>query len=174
MENSRATPKNALLTVQTEAQWAQATRRLLAQSNAVSLVANNNGEDEIKAAALKLGAQLEEALRGWMVESTTLNDIDDMTMALFIKDEITGFVKLVGGGWQQSHREEFVDQCVEEFGEVPYSVLLPSVRRARRQVYEAKRFVSWVFEDMDKALVRLENEGRILRVLAQAAGIAGA
>lgn len=94
-----------------------------------------------------------------------------MTMATFVADEITGFVRLVGGGWQQVHRDEFVDQCVLEFGEVPYSLLLPSVRRARRQVYESKRFVSWVFEDIAKPLARLEAEGHVLRELAKAAGI---
>ncbi|MET0373963.1 MAG: hypothetical protein ABW128_06860 [Rhizorhabdus sp.] len=94
-----------------------------------------------------------------------------MTMAAFVADEITGFVRLVGGGWQQVHRDEFVDQCVLEFGEVPYSLLLPSVRRARRQVYESKRFVSWVFEDIAKPLARLEAEGLYLNELAKAAGI---
>lgn len=155
----------------TAARWARETRQRLAQSNARSLVENNNGADEIEAAALKLKDEIAEALEGFNAEFTVLNDVDDMTLAMFVKDEITGFVKLVGGGWQQAHRDEFVDQCVLEFGDVPYSVLLPAVRRARRQVYESKRFVSWVFEDMEKALTRLEAEGHILRKLAKAAGI---
>jgi hypothetical protein len=100
-----------------------------------------------------------------------MRDLNDQMLERVITEEIGGFVRLTGGGWMPEHRQEFIDQCCVEFALLPASIVIPAIRQARRKVFDPKRFVSWVFEFVDKDLNRLEAEGKQLAELARIAGI---
>lgn len=144
---------------------------MLARSNACALLANGADEAEIATAIESHVDDLRTAIAGWQAESTALRDLSDRELERFIADEIGGFVRLTGGGWMPEHRQEFIDQCAVEFALLPASVVIPAIRIARRKVFDPKRFVSWVFEYIQKDLDRLETEGRQLGELAGIAGI---
>lgn len=138
------------------------------QSNAYSLVVNGDEPDRIKAGALRLGGDLAIALRGWECEMRPLAEMDPVTVGRFVAEELSAFMKLTCGGWPQEHRVEYLDQLSEEFAEVPFTLLLPAVRNARKRVWDPKRFVSWVFDSIETKMLRLSEEGRILNVLGKA------
>lgn len=112
-----------------------------------------------------MGDILPQALAGWQAETIPLNDMDDAAIEAFATEELFGYVKVIGGGWPESQRAEYVDQCMKYFGEVPFSVLLPAVQAAQRQVWNPQRFVAWVFDSIEQPRARLENEGRVLKAL---------
>lgn len=151
--------------------WALPTRRLLARSNACALLSNGADEAEVVAALDGMADQLREACAGYRLECTAIADLDHDVLKKVITEEIGGFVRLTGGGWMPEHRQEFIDQCCVEFALLPASVVIPAVRQARRKVFDPKRFVSWVFEFIEKDLNRLDAEGKQLAELTRIAGI---
>jgi hypothetical protein len=110
------------------------------------------------------------ACEGHARECQPLSDLPTQDLERVLVQEIGGFVRLTGGGWMPEHRQEFIDQCCVEFANLPASVVVPAIRLARRKVFEPKRFVSWIFEYIDKDLARLEAEGARLTRLRQIAG----
>lgn len=144
---------------------------MLARSNACALLANGADDDEIAGALQPLISDLRAAIAGYQAEAMPLRDLADAMLEKVVTDEIGGFVRLTGGGWMPEHRQEFIDQCCVEFALLPASIIIPAIRIARRKVFDPKRFVSWVFEFVDKDLNRLENEGKQLEALARIAGI---
>lgn len=159
------------LTTNQETGWGQQARQSLAQSNVCALLANGADEAEVAAAIQPHVDELRTAIAGYQAEVLPLRDLADSVLEQVVAEEIGGFVRLTGGGWMPEHRQEFIDQCCVEFGLIPASVIIPAIRLARRKVFDPKRFVSWVFEFVDKDIVRLENEGKQLGELARIAGI---
>lgn len=143
----------------------------MARSNACALLANGAPEPEVASALQPLVDELRTAVVGYQQEARPLNSLDDAQLERVVGEEIGGFVRLTGGGWMPEHRQEFIDQCCVEFALLPASLIIPAIRQARRKVFDPKRFVSWVFEYVDKDLNRLENEGKQLAELARIAGI---
>lgn len=164
--------KTALSILQPADAWAQQSRQSVARSHACGLLANGADDDELRAsiAAFKDG-ELEGAVDGWQRENAPLNELPAAMLERVVSDEIGGFVRLTGGGWMPEHRQEFIDQCCVEFALLPAAIVIPAIRLARRKVFDPKRFVSWVFEYIQKDLDRLEAEGKRLGALARIAGI---
>lgn len=171
MGNMLQTAATSAPSLTTEGDWGQQTRQLLARSNACALLANGADEAEIAAALSDLAPQLREAVAGHARECSALADLPSDVLEKVVSDEIGGFVRLTGGGWMPEHRQEFIDQCCIEFALLPASVIIPAIRIARRKVFDPKRFVSWIFEYVEKDLNRLEAEGERLMQLARIAGI---
>lgn len=159
------------LSTETETSWGLPARQSLVRSNAFSLLANGAEADEIATALAGQHDVLREAIAGWQAQCEPLRAMPTGQLAQVIQAEIGGFVALTGGGWMPAHRQEFIDQCLLEFADLPHSVVIPAIRQARRKVFEPKRFVSWVFEFIEKDLNRLEAEGKQLGELAGIAGI---
>lgn len=144
----------------------------MARSHACALLANGAEEDEVRAAiATFKDDELRAAVDGWQRENAPLNELPADLLERVVSDEIGGFVRLTGGGWMPEHRQEFIDQCCVEFALLPAAIVIPAIRLARRKVFDPKRFVSWVFEYIQKDLDRLESEGKRLETLARIAGI---
>lgn len=171
MENTRTVAGTALSTPLLATGWGQPARQSLARSSACALLANGADVEEIAAAVAPLADNLRDAIAGYQAEAAPLRDLADDAMERFIADEVGGFVRLTGGGWMPEQRQEFIDQCCIEFALLPTSVLVPAIRQARRKVFDPKRFVSWIFEFVDKDLNRLEAEGKTLARLAEIAQI---
>lgn len=81
--------------------------------------------------------------------------------------EVAGFVKLAGGGWDPSQRQEFIEQAMVEFADLPYRLAIPAVRAARRKVTWAREFVPWVFDAVARDLGKLQAERENLTRLKQ-------
>lgn len=171
MANTLPTAATAGHSITKATDWGQQHRQLLARSNACALLNNGADEAEISAALVPLHDDLRVAIGGHANECQPLRDLADNVLERVIAEEIGGFVRLTGGGWMPEHRQEFIDQCCVEFALIPASLVIPAIRLARRKVFEPKRFVSWVFEFVEKDMARLENEGRQLLDLARIAGI---
>lgn len=165
------TSAGTALTTQAETGWDQPARQSLARSNACALLANGADEEEISTALQPAVDTLRAAIAGYQAEALPMRDLNDQMLERVITEEIGGFVRLTGGGWMPEHRQEFIDQCCVEFALLPASIVIPAIRQARRKVFDPKRFVSWVFEFVDKDLNRLEAEGKQLAELARIAGI---
>lgn len=161
----------AAQSVATVSDWGQPARLLLARSNACALLANGADESEISLALAGLQSDIIAALAGYEREYLPLNMLAENMLERVLTEEIGGFVRLTGGGWMPEHRQEFIDQCCVEFALLPASIIVPAIRQARRKVFDPKRFVSWVFEFIEKDLNRLEAEGKQLAELARIAGI---
>lgn len=159
------------LTTHQATEWGQPARQSLARSNACALLVNGADEGEIRQALTPVVDELRAAILGYQAEAQPLRDLADNVLEKVVAEEIGGFVRLTGGGWMPEHRQEFIDQCCVEFALLPASVVIPAIRQARRKVFDPKRFVSWVFEFIDKDLNRLEAEGKQLAELARIAGI---
>lgn len=151
--------------------WGQQVRQLLARSNASALLANGAEESEVAEAVKPMIADLRAAIAGYQAETVPLSQLPDGVLESVISQEIGGFVRLTGGGWMPEHRQEFIDQCCVEFAALPATVIIPAIRQARRKVFDPKRFVSWVFEYVEKDINRLDIEGKQLAELARIAGI---
>lgn len=80
--------------------------------------------------------------------------------------EVAAFVKITGGGWPSEQRQEFIDQAMIEFAELPVRLLIPALRAARRKVTWAREFVAWVFDAVARDLGRMEAEREHLERLA--------
>lgn len=143
----------------------------MARSNAYALLENAAPDDEIAGAISAALDDLRAAIAGYQAETLTIGQLDEAALIRFIDDEVGGFVRLTGGGWLPEHRQEFIDQCCIEFAQIPASLAIPAIRQARRRVFDPKRFVSWVFETVQKDLDRLETEGKMLGELARIAQI---
>jgi len=141
------------------------------RSNAYSLVSNREHDDVI-AAALERG-NFAEAMPTlvdvYASEMAVLEDQDPRTIAEFVANEITMFIKLVGVTWHPEQRKDYNAGITDAFAHVPYSILLPTVQEARRKVYSHERFVSWCFERMEDKLARLNEEYRVLQELIRIA-----
>lgn len=159
------------LTTHQATEWGQLARQSLARSNACALLANGADQDEVGTALAPLVDELRAAIKGYQNEAQPLRDLADNVLEKVVAEEIGGFVRLTGGGWMPEHRQEFIDQCCVEFALLPASVVIPAIRQARRKVFDPKRFVSWIFEFIDKDLNRLDAEGKQLAELARIAGI---
>ncbi len=166
---SVATAAHSIL--QPDSGWGQQHRLSVARSPACALLANGADADEIASAVQPITADLRAAIAGYQLEAQPLRDLPDNLLEAIISEEIGGFVRLTGGGWMPEHRQEFIDQCCVEFALLPATILIPAIRQARRKVFDPKRFVSWVFDFVEKDLNRLELEGKQLAELARIAGI---
>jgi hypothetical protein len=83
--------------------------------------------------------------------------------------EIGGFVALTGGGWSPEDRQEFLNQAVVEFGDLPASLCVPAIRAARKRLRWAREFVPWVHEACEKDVAKLETERHRIGWLARLA-----
>ncbi len=149
---------------------AKQIRRQLTQSGAYRLVTSNE-EDEVKLgkAVEIITPLLREAFAGWEAEAAPLGDYPLRDRALFIAQDLGKFIKLVGGGWHPEQRKEWLDAACEELESAPRGLLVQTVAEARKAVWDAKRFVPWCFERMEKRLNLLNEEGRVLRKLVEIA-----
>lgn len=104
-------------------------------------------------------------------EMTTAADLAARDQEGFV-NEIGTFVKLTGGGWPQSQREEFIQQAAIDLAEYPVVLVVEAIAEARKRVWEPKRFVSWIVERIEPAAAKLKaEEDRLVRI-ADATGAA--
>ena len=94
-----------------------------------------------------------------------LCNLDDQTIERLIANEIGGFIRLTMGRYPDTARQEFSDQLLVEFAEVPYSVLGAALGEARRRVSHPERLVPFVFDFIEARLERLRAEGEMLGAL---------
>ena len=145
----------------------------MAQSNVCAMLERGADEAEAAQALLEMSGPtrralieaLDEAQHGVAAEMFPLVDLPDQTLERFISQEIAGFIRLTGGGWPPEQRQEFIDQCVIEFADVPAAILQPVIAQARRTVFDPKRFVSWIFEAIGPKLERLAAERERIEAL---------
>jgi hypothetical protein len=81
---------------------------------------------------------------------------DDQIEAMF--GEIAAFVRLTGGGWEPSHRQEFIDQASIDLADIPASLLAPALVAARRRVTWPREFVPWVHAWVEAPWAKLKLE----------------
>lgn len=154
-----------------DANLARPVRLLLARSRAFALVENSNPgeEDEIrKAISPDLQRDLEPAIEGVRRELMPVSSLPEKAVEDFMA-EIAGFVALAGGGWEPAQRQEFVEQALQEFADLPVSLVVPVVRAARRKLSWAREFVPWVFTHIENDLGKLQKEHRNLTRLKELA-----
>jgi hypothetical protein len=111
-----------------------------------------------------LKADIDTALAGVRAEAVSVLELNDDQQDQFLR-ELGGFVKLTGGGWPAEQRQEFIEQAAVELAEVPVALLVPAIRDARRTIWDPKRFVSWIFERVDRDLRKLNTEREQLEQL---------
>jgi hypothetical protein len=109
------------------------------------------------------------ALAGAREAGKTVFEMEDAA-AEYLLAEIGRFVALAGGGWLPEQRQEFIDQAAATLSEIPAALLGPAIREARKRVWDAKRFVSWIFEFVEADQRKLETERARLERLAEIAG----
>ena len=166
MENISATTPTRALTIATqEKSWGQQQRLQAAQSNASALLANGETAEVIRARLDLPRHVFAEAYAGWQEEAMPLCNLDDQTIERLIANEIGGFIRLTMGRYPDTARQEFSDQLLVEFAEVPYSVLGAALGEARRRVSHPERLVPFVFDFIEARLERLRAEGEMLGAL---------
>lgn len=164
------TPIQAPMTLPRAADMAQQSRLSVARSSAFALLGNNAEVEEIREAITpSLRTDLTHAVSGVREASKTVFDMED-DAAEYLMAEIGRFVALAGGGWLPEQRQEFIVQAASTLGEIPAGLLEPAIHEARKRVWDAKRFVSWIFEFVEADLRKLETERARLERLAEIAG----
>ena len=144
----------------------------MSQSKAYWDVDNGADPASIDPKALaQIEPDLAVALEGYENEACTLADVDDLSAGQFTNKDLFGYMKMAGGGWPREQQVDWVNQVYIYLEDVPFMMLQESVGRAVRQVWDPKRFVSWIFEDIERRKARLAAEGAILKALAKAAGL---
>ena len=148
--------------------WAEQQRQRLAQSNAAN-IAGASAEEmrewldaDVQPPRREL---LAEAIEGWRQQSLSFGEASNLNVDSVVVVEITKFITLTGTAWSETQRQEFIAQCLEEFEALPISLLTDAIAAARKAVFAPARFVSWVFEFVDKPRARLEMEGAVLQRL---------
>lgn len=141
------------------------------RSNVYDLLANRAADAEIRAAICNwnLLPVLEDAYGGVNRQALTFSQNGNTAVDDRVVDEIDGFMRLVCGSWAPQAKKDFLNQCLVEFAPVPLSLLLPAIAAARRAVFKPERFVSWIFERIEKPMRALEEERAVLQRLMEIA-----
>lgn len=87
--------------------------------------------------------------------------------------EITRFTALMGGGWTDEARQEYLRCVMLELDTFPHAILLDAIRRARRLVRSERAFVAWICEDIQGKVAQLEARVACLREIAARIGSPG-
>lgn len=152
---------------------AQQSKLCVVRSNAYAMLANGAEEEEIRGAiSSQLAGEIPAALALVNHELFPVSQLGTGDLEQ-VFGEVAAFVKITGGGWPSEQRQEFIDQAMIEFADLPVSLLIPALRAARRKVTWAREFVAWVFEAVERDLGKLEAERDNLARLAEISGTKG-
>lgn len=158
----------APLTQLAVADWDQPNRQLLGRSHAFSLLGNDATEDEVREAITDdLRAALPAAIAGWEAEAMTPRDHPEALKMLAAA--LGKYIALTGTSMGVDAREEWIAVAIEELSEFPISMLLDTVKAARRSEPFPNRLVAAVCEKVEARAERLALEGVRLRRLAELA-----
>ena len=151
--------------------FAKASRLRVLQSNGYSLIVNSGDESKIRDEAIRLSDDILLAYAGWLDETRSLANQDDVTVGKFMNEQLNGVMKLMGGGWHPDQRSDWVEEAYKSLAEVPYLLLMKALPAARKVVYNPSKMIPWVFENIDPALTRLKNEGWVLSRFIEIGGL---
>ncbi len=130
------------------------------RSHAYNLATNDAGEEEIRAALRSIDrAELVNAL------TLVLQDLEPASV-VDLSAAVGRVTALIGGDWSRDARDEFTNQAVRVFRDMPGAFVLDALSRARRRVTAGRVLVAWVADDVDPKADRLCVERDRLNRLA--------
>ena len=87
-----------------------------------------------------------------------------------LMEKIGMFVAVVGQDWTASGRAEYIAVTANDLSKWPGVLVLDSVERARMRIFEGRRLVAWVVEDIELRAARLRAECEQLEKLGEIVG----
>lgn len=130
---------------------------------ATSLISNDADDVEIAEA-------IDEDLRNAIGPAlgAALDEISPASPnALFA--EVTAIVGLIGQDWRPDARDEYIGLVVRELADLPGSMVLDALARARRRVTAGRLLISWICDDVEPRAAHLKAEVENLTRLANLA-----
>lgn len=72
--------------------------------------------------------------------------------------ELTRFIAIAGGGWTAAQRQEWQNAVLDELIDLPYMLVMPALKEARRKIEFPGKLVVWVYGQIEDRLNRLRVE----------------
>ena len=100
-------------------------------------------------------AQVRSALRSTNIEMTPgTADVE----AASLTADLMRFGAIAAGGWTASQKAEWQKAVLDELAPLPFLLVKPALAEARRRVQFPSALVTWVYEQIEAKLKRLQTE----------------
>lgn len=136
------------------------------RSRPAELLVNDASEEEIRDALIPdFVDPLHAAKRGIDAEMVCAADHEHFEDALTL--ELSKYLALCAGSWSPEQRAEWLGVATEELGEYPLSMLLPTLKRARRSEPWPNKLVANIAEQLEPRYQKLKGEAEIIGKLLE-------